>query len=238
MEQKIRKKLKKISNPQFAEDIKKYIRSPYEFYGVRVPELKTLAKKLNEEHSLKEFYKIFDKLWNSGYHEEMSLAIYTLQLYSDEFDLSTWKFIKPKLKDMKSQDQIDTISIKVIGLILLKHPKLEKEILKLSKNKDFWMRRVAIVSTIPLIKKGEIKLAMKLAEIYIKDRQNYVQKATGVVLREAGKEKPEQVKKFILKNINMPSILFSYATEKMKNLRKIRKRKLGQRIGFFENLFS
>ena len=238
MEHKIKKQLKKLSDKQFAEDVKKYIRSPYEFYGVRAPELRTLAKKLHEEYILKDFYKTFDKLWGSGYHEEMSLAIYALQLYENEFDLKTWKFIKPKLNDMKSWDQIDAISTRVVGKILLKYPAFEKEILKLSENKDFWMRRIAIVSTLPLVKKGNIKLSMKLAEKYIEDKQPYIQKATGWVLREAGKEKPEQVGKFILKNINMPSITFSYATEKMTKLRIIRKQKLGQRVGFFENLFS
>ncbi len=238
MEHKIKKQLKKLSDKQFAEDVKKYIRSPYEFYGIRAPELRTLAKKLHEEYILKDFYKTFDKLWGSGYHEEMSLAIYALQLYGDEFDLKTWKFIKPKLKDMKSWDQIDAISTRVVGKILLKYPVFEKEILKLSENKDFWMRRIAIVSTLPLVKKGNIKLSMKLAEKYIADKQPYIQKATGWVLREAGKEKPKQVGKFILKNINMPSITFSYATERMTKLRIIRKQKLGQRVGFFENLFS
>ena len=61
-------------------------------------EIRTLAKRLHEEHSLKEFYSIFNKLWKSGYHEEMSLALYTLQLYENGFDLKTWKFLKPKLK--------------------------------------------------------------------------------------------------------------------------------------------
>jgi 3-methyladenine DNA glycosylase AlkD len=222
----IKRRLKQLSNKQFADDIKNYISSPYEFYGVRVPELRTLAKRLFEEHSLKQFYKVFNKLWKSGYHEEMSLALYTLQLYENDFDLETWKFINPKLKDIKSWDQIDAVSTQIIGKILLKYPKLEKEIIRLSKDKNFWMRRIAIVSTLLKIKQGDISLTMKLAEDYINDQEMYIQKATGWMLREAGKQKPEEVKKFILKHIHiMPPTTFSYATEKMKDLRKVRKLK-------------
>lgn len=222
----LKRQLKKLSDKHFAEDIKRYIKSPYEFYGIRVPEIRILAKRLYEEHSLNEFYKIFDKLWKSGYHEEMSLALYTLQLYEKDFDLKTWKFLKLKLKDIKSWDQIDAISVFIIGKILLKYSKLEKELLKLSKSKSFWERRIAIVSTLPRIKQGNIELTMKLAEKYIKDKEPYIQKATGWMLREAGKQKSEIVRRFVLKNLNMPPIIFSYATEReLKGLRKLRKMK-------------
>jgi 3-methyladenine DNA glycosylase AlkD len=226
----IKKQLQKLSDKQFAEDIKKYIKSPYEFYGIRVPEIRTLAKRLHEEHNLKSFYRVFNRLWNSGYHEEMSLALYTLQLYEDNFDIKTWKFLKPKLKDIKSWDQIDAVSTFIIGKILIKFPELEKEIIKLSESNNFWIRRIAIVSTLPLIKKGNLNLTLKLAEKYVKDKEPYIQKATGWMLREAAKQKPEIIKKFVLKHIHMHPICFSYATERdLKDLRKVRRlKKLGK----------
>ena len=222
----IKRQLQRLGDEQFAEDIKKYIKSPYEFYGIRVPEIRVLAKRLHEEHSLNDFYKIFDKLWKSGYHEEMSLALYTLQLYEDEFDIHTWEFLEPKLEDIKSWDQIDAVSTFIIGKILIKYPKLEKEIIRLSKSNNFWMRRIVIVSTLPLIKNGDLKLLLRLAEDYVEDTEPYIQKATGWMLREAGKQKPEIIKKFILKHIHMPPICFSYATEReLKDLRKVRRLK-------------
>lgn len=219
----LKRQLQKLSDKQFAKDIKRYIKSPYEFYGIRVPEIRDMAKRLHDEHSLNDFYKIFNKLWKSGYHEEMSLALYTLQLYEKKFDFETWEFLEPKLRDIKSWDQIDCVSSSLTGKILLKYPRLERELLKLSRDKNFWMRRIAIVSTLPLIKKGEIGLTMRLAEKYVYDREPYIQKATGWMLREAGKQKPEIIKKFILKHIHMHPICFSYSTEKMKELRKLRK---------------
>ena len=222
----IKRYLQRLGDKQFAEDIKKYIKSPYEFYGIRVPEIRTLAKRLHDEHPLADFYKIFDKLWKSGYHEEMSLALYTLQLYEDDFNLQTWKFLKPKLNDIKSWDQIDAVSTFILGKIILKYPELEKEMIKLSEDDNFWIRRIAIVSTLPLIKEGNLKLMLRLAEKYVKDEEPYIQKATGWMLREAAKQEPELIKKFVLKNIHMPPICFSYATEReLKELRKVRRLK-------------
>jgi len=221
----VKRQLKKLGDKNFAENVKRYLKSPYEFYGIHVPEIRVLAKHLYEEHELKGFYKVFNRLWKSGYHEEMSLALYALQLYEKEFDIATFHFLKPKLNDIKTWDQIDAISSSIIGKILLKEPKLKKEIIKLSKSKNFWMRRIAIVSTLPLIKERDIKLTMKLAEKYVNDTQPYIQKATGWMLREAGKQNPDIVRRFILKNLHMPAIEFSYATERMKDLRKLRQMK-------------
>jgi len=196
MDYTIKRELKRLGDREFAEDIKTYIKSTHKFYGVKVPEIRVLAKRLHDEHSLKDFYKIFNKLWKSSYHEEMSLAIYSLQLYEKEFDLETWNFLKPKLKDLKSWDQVDAVSSFVIGKILIKYPALEKEIILLSKNKDMWLRRIAIISTLPLVKKGETKLAMKLIEDYVYDKEIYIQKATGWMIREVGNKKPEIAKKW------------------------------------------
>ena len=41
----VKRQLKKLSDKHFAEDIKRYIKSPYEFYGIRVPEIRILAKR-------------------------------------------------------------------------------------------------------------------------------------------------------------------------------------------------
>ena len=62
-----------------------------------------------------------------------------------------------------------------------------------------------------------------------------MQKAIGIVLREIGDQKPELLRRFILKNVNMPLITFFHATEKMKELRTLRE--LNPQNKKFERLF-
>jgi len=124
------KELQKLTNKQVAEDIQTFIKSSHKFYSDRVPEIKTLARTLYRVYSLKEFYKVFNKLWNSGYEKEKSLAIYALQMYKEDFDLSTWKFLKPKLKEITDKEQLKSVK-EILKDIIKKNPKLEKEISKL-----------------------------------------------------------------------------------------------------------
>ena len=49
------------------------------------------------------------------------------------------------------------------------------------------------------------------------------------MLREAGKKDRMNVREFILTHIDMKPTAFSYATEKMKELREIRKEKLKEK---------
>lgn len=229
------KKLKKLGDKQLFEDIKKYIKSSHIFYETRVPELKVLASRLHEEYSLNEFYKIFNKFWNSGISKESSLAIHTLQLYNEEFDMKTWKFILEKLKEIKSWDKIDSIAINIVGEILAKNPVIEKEILKNVNGKNPWLKRMAILSTIPKIRKKDVNLAVKIIESHLYDKGEDFQKAVGITLKEIGNQKPELLRRIISKNPNMPIKTFLYATENSRELRAIRENpaKLG-RLFFFK----
>ena len=222
MTYKIKKQLHKLGEGQFEDDIKKYICSTHEFYGVKLPELRIMAKKLHEEYELKDFYKVFNRLWGSGYHEEMSLAIYGLQLYKDDFDLDTWKFLKPKLKNMRSWDSIDSVGINIVGEIVLKEERVREDILKFG-GRDKWMKRMAIVSMIPLVRDGEVDFVMGLIEREFDNGEDCVREGIAKVLREIGRVEPEVAKKFILKNVHeMSEEMFNVATENLKELRKVR----------------
>ena len=216
------RQLKTLSLQNFADDVKQYIRTPHEFYKNKLPELKTLGKRLYEEYKLRDFYRIFNRLWSSGYQKERSLAIHSLEKYEKEFDLKTWVFLKPKLREAKSWDELDCIAEDIIGKILLRFPVLEREIAKLGKSSSVYERRAAIVSTLPLIKNNRIRLSMFLLENNLFNKEESIQKVNGWILREIGKVKPEIAKRFILKHMNMPANTFIIATENMKGLRKIK----------------
>ena len=222
--QQLRNKLKSLENKERAEKSKSYLKSPYEFYGISVPELRKIAK----ECKLK-FYdtlNLFDELWNSGNHEEMSLALYILGKHIKEQPLEIWEFLFERLEKAKTWDHIDEISCHILGEILANNISLTSEIKKMSESRNPWIRRTSIVSTYNLIKKCKIELTFLLAEKLIYDEDIYVQKGTGWMLREAGKKNRLALREFIMMHLNMKPSAFSYATEKMLELRQIKKEKL------------
>lgn len=233
----IKRQLKRLSDEQLAEDIKKYIKTSYSFYETKAPEFKVLAKRLHEEYSLREFYRIFNKLWKSGYRDKMSLAVYTLQLYSNEFNLETYRFLKPRLREIKSWDKVDSIGMNIIGQIALKYPALEDEIIKMNQTNSRWLKRMAMTASIPQIRNGDFDLAMKLITINFPEKEEHVQKGIGILIDEIGKVKEDFAKRFIIKRIHeMNPICFHYATENLRDLRSLKKiKKLTRSLNGAEN---
>ena len=97
-------------------------------------------------------------------------------------------------------------------------PYVEKTVLKkLAKSNYLWANRIAIVSTIYYIKKGDFNLTLELAKDFINHKHHLIHKATGWMLREIGKKDIDVLKKFLHQySSKMPAIMRSYAMEKIK----------------------
>lgn len=216
----IRAELARLGNKEIAEHSKKYLKSDYNFYGVRVPQLRKISKNY-KNIDLYEAYNLFDELWKSGNHEEMSLGIFILEAQKKKFSIETWKFIIQRLERAKSWDHIDYLSSAILGEILVNNLQLISEVKKIAESRNPWIRRTSIVSTYKLIKKNKLELTLRLAEKLVYDNDIYVQKGAGWMLRELGKKDRILLREFILAHRNMKAFSLSYATEKMLELRKM-----------------
>jgi 3-methyladenine DNA glycosylase AlkD len=92
----------------------------------------------------------------------------------------------------------------------------------MSKSKNIWYKRMALMSSIALVKNGDIGLAINLCQENLYSEEENIQKAVGICLKEIGIQKPVVARGFILKNIKMPEKIFFIATENMKDIRKLR----------------
>lgn len=218
--QKIRQELASLGDKERAENSKRYLKSQYAFYGVRVPVLRKIAKRY-KNIEIYESYNLFDELWKSGNHEEMNLAIFILANQKKKFNLETWDFVIKRLERAKSWDLVDILSSSILGEILLKNLQLISEVKKMAESKNPWIRRTGIISTCRLISKNKLELTLRLAEKLVYDDDIYVQKGAGWMLRELGKKDRMLLREFVLAHKNMKAFSLSYATEKMPELRKI-----------------
>jgi len=219
----IRTILEGLRNPERARVSKRYLKSDYEFYGVSVPKLRKIAKSIDLDFDSS--LKLFDELWNSGNHEEMSLGLFLISKFENP---GVWDFLVARLDKAKSWDHIDELSCHTLGEILANNLRLTSDMKTLANSDNPWFRRASMVSTLPLIKKNKLELTFLLAEKLVYDNNIYVQKAAGWMLREAGKRDRLATRNFILNHLDMKAAAFSYATEKMLELRKIKKEKIKQ----------
>jgi 3-methyladenine DNA glycosylase AlkD len=87
---------------------------------------------------------------------------------------------------------------------------------KLSRSKDLWHRRVAMVFTFAFLRRGITGPTVVIAENLLEDKHDLIHKATGWMLREMGKRDPYLLRSFLKENAPyMPRTALRYSIERL-----------------------
>ena len=123
------------------------------------------------------------------------------------------KFYIKNIKNINNWDLVDLSCLYILGPYLFNRNR--QLLYKLSKDKNMWARRIAIISTFYFIKNKDLDDTYKIASILLKDEQDLIHKAVGWMLREAGKRDKIRLEKFLIRNKkNIDRITWRYAIEK------------------------
>jgi 3-methyladenine DNA glycosylase AlkD len=213
-------KLKAHRSPDELKKIRRYFKSGEgeygegdEFIGVRMGQVFAIAKEFIDMPP-----EQIEKLLESPIHEVRAGAVSIM-----DFQARHKKTLEPRRKELfdlylrrhdriNNWDLVDRSAPYVIGGYLLDKP---RDILyKLARSKNIWERRTAIVSTLYLIRKGDVADAFKIAESLLKDDQDLIHKATGWALRYAGDKDRQKLLSFLDEHAQkMPRTALRYAIE-------------------------
>ena len=85
---------------------------------------------------------------------------------------------------------------------------------ELARSSNLWERRTAILATLHFARKGDVDDTFAIAELLLDDDQDLVHKATGGMLREAGKHDRPRLLAFLDAHAaTMPRVTLRYAIE-------------------------
>ena len=170
-----------------------------EFQYTPVKEVVKLLKDPNHNHRIGAISILDWKARNKKTSAEEKKAIYRIYIDNHKW-IDDWGLV-------------DRAAPYVVGGYLYNQDR--KPLYDLAHSLNPMERRTAIVSTYYFIRKNDIDDTFKIAEILINDTDEYVQKAVGSWIREAGKRDEAKLKSFITKHAsNMPRITLRYAIEK------------------------
>ena len=93
----------------------------------------------------------------------------------------------------------DNLSIRVLAPFLGRSPELVRRLRIWTRSRHLWVRRAAAVSLVPLARHGfQLDAAYRVATALLADREDLVRKATGWLLRDAGKTDPARLEAYLL----------------------------------------
>lgn len=86
---------------------------------------------------------------------------------------------------------------------------------QLAESQNMWEQRIAVVSTLPLIKQGDFKDILALAEKLMGHKHDLMHKALGWMLREVGKKDKVVLETFLAAHVHhLPRTTLRYAIER------------------------
>jgi 3-methyladenine DNA glycosylase AlkD len=215
----IRNQLQKLGSRKRAEVSQRFFKTAQGeygeadvFLGVKVPELRKLAK---EEENLT--IRDIEQLLKSPIHEERLLALLILvcrfQKRNEIERMQIYELYLKNIQFINNWDLVDTSAEHIVGAFLM--DKSKTPLYRLAKSKSLWERRISIMSTFHFIKHSEFIETLKISKTLLWDEEDLIHKAVGWMLREVGKRNLSVQEKFLKAHYKkMPRTMLRYAIEK------------------------
>jgi len=217
--QGIHARLQLLGDPKRAEVLKRFFKTgPGEygegdvFVGIRVPEIRKLAKKY-QAISLSETVRLL----HSSIHESRVLALLILtRTYAKGDDSLQKKIYDLYLQNtlfVNNWDLVDMSAEHIVGAHLRYLNKAPLHALAASNL--LWERRIAVMATFHYIKHGEFTETLHIAGMLLSDTEDLIHKAVGWMLREIGKRDHISEEVFLRAHYkHMPRTMLRYAIER------------------------
>lgn len=186
------------------------------FLGITVPVTRALAKRYYDAKDV-----LVEELLFNPYHEVRLLGVLIIvhryeQARTDKDKDKVVKYYLQQRQALNNWDLVDLSVYKIWGDYLSRHPEKRKLLYRYGQSKQLWERRMAVVATMALIKKGEFKEILDLSLLLLKDKEDLMHKAVGWMLREVGKKDVKVLCTFLDEQAPLlPRTALRYAIERL-----------------------
>lgn len=194
-------RLRAEADPVRAAGAAAYHKAPREYLGIAVPRLTELARGWREGLGLPDRLALAEGLWQSDIHEARIAAAKLLTQARIRPDEAAWRLICGWVPQFDAWAIADHASDAGARRLLADPFRLD-EVEGWTRDPNFWVRRAALVMTLPWAKMNNLRPAERAARERIlgwaadcaEDREWFVQKAVGWWLRELSKHDADRVR--------------------------------------------
>ena len=190
--------LRALGTPERAAGEKAYLKSDLEFFGVTVPDIRRTVQAAVRSHQGLDREAVLAwaaALWREPVHERRMAAVELLTLAVRRLTADDLPAVAKLLRESGTWALADGLACNVAGAIALRDPSSWPLIDAWAADPVFWVRRSALLALLPGIRAGRPDLARftRYAEPMLAEREFFIRKAIGWVLREISRRDPEWV---------------------------------------------
>jgi 3-methyladenine DNA glycosylase AlkD len=218
------RELKAAANVRTARQAKFYFKPDEEvwLFGVDAPTQRRIAgglfQRVRGGWEIAEAIAFCDLLIKRREMELKNAGIFLLARYRKSFDKSLLRNVENWLANDRCANwaATDALCGEVLGPLIRQHPTLTSKLKSWTGKRNLWLRRASAVGMIHSARRGEqLDDAYAIAESLFKYPEDLIHKATGWMLREAGKPDPARLESFLLEHgPKIPRTTLRYAIER------------------------
>lgn len=179
-----------------AQGEKAYLKSELEFVGTGVPFIRATAKSFRRafpaigHDALLEVVRI---VWEPPVHELRSLAIALLEVHRSRLVPDDLALVEAILRECRTWAHVDWLAVKVAGDLIARHPDADALLERWSRDPWMWLRRSALLAHLETLREGGGDFARfaRLAAGMLGEREFFIRKAIGWILRDVSRKRPE-----------------------------------------------
>lgn len=180
-----------------------YLKSALRHYGTPVPSIRTAAKAVARRYpgmTHDRLVTLVELLWVEPVHERRMVCVELLALYGDRLDPADLMLLERLLRESRTWALVDGFAASVVGSLVERHPEATTALDRWAVDDDFWLRRSALLALlVPLRRgRGDFSRFGRYADAMLDEREFFVRKAIGWVLRDTGRKRPDLVFEWLL----------------------------------------
>lgn len=191
------RRLKAVATPQRAVNEKRYLKSDLEFLGATVPQTKKIALDVfGRRHDPAELLVLARRLWASEIFELRMSAVKLLTREAKTVTTAELDDLEFLLRRSHTWALVDELAVHVVGRVRTSEPAAADEVLdRWACDDDFWIRRSALLAHLSELSSGagDFEKFTSYAQAMLGDKEFFIAKAVGWVLRATSKRRPELV---------------------------------------------
>ncbi len=187
-------------DPERAAAQKAYLKSDLTHLGCTVPIIRKAAKRTAKEHDLdvSGVLDVAEALWVEPVHERRLGAVELIRTRIGDLTFDHLPRVERILRECRGWALLDPLALELGDL--LEGPDGTPTLDRWAADDDFWMRRTALLAHLgPLSAgRGDFDRFARYADAMLEEKEFFVRKAIGWVLRHTGKRDPERVAAWVL----------------------------------------
>lgn len=194
--------LRARTRPERAAGEKAYLKSSLDHYGTSMPAIRAavleVIKPLDLNHD--DVIALVEQLWAAPIHERRQAAVEVLEARVGDLGSEDIVLLERLLRESRTWALLDSLAASVVGPVVEREPSLGRTLDRWASDDDFWIRRAAMLALLLALRRGDgdFERFGRYADAMLDEKEFFIRKAIGWVLRDTARKRPDLVFAWLL----------------------------------------